>query len=183
MECRHIFSNGKRCRCRALDTHVFCLHHAPQPRPRTLRPRNANLGTWRQIQIHLATLSREEIPAAILTLLSSLLEDGPRSPSDRTAGALLRALVRTCGKVPFALPTDPAPERDWAFDLSQSMDRVCDIIRRNKQFDALESLGLLPSLQTAPSSHPNLSTSSPLPNSTRMNNHPAPLVEKRGLSR
>ena len=132
MECRHIFPNGQRCRCRAVDTHVFCHHHAPQPRPRTLRPRGAALDTWREVKIHLAALAPNEVPAAILTLLSALLEDGPRTLSDRSAGALLRALLRRSGSVPFTLPTDPAPQPDFAFVLSQSIDRVCAIIKRNK---------------------------------------------------
>ncbi len=143
MECRHIFPNGKRCRCRAVDTHVFCHHHAPQPRPRTLRPRCTGLDTWREVKIHLATLAPDEIPAAILTLLSALLEDGPRTLSDRNAGALLRALVRRVGSVPFTLPTDPAPQPDFAFDLSQSIDRVCEIVQRNRQRACTESAGLL----------------------------------------
>jgi hypothetical protein len=130
MECRHLFPNGKRCRCRAVDAHVFCRHHAPQPRPRTLRPRGADLGTWRQIQIHLATLTPGEVPGAILTILSALLEEGPRSPSDHTTGVLLRALVRRIGSVPFTLPTDPAPEPDFAFQFSQSLDRLVEIIQR-----------------------------------------------------
>ncbi len=142
MECRHIFPNGKRCRCRAVDTHVFCYHHAPQPRPRTLRPRCTGLATWRDVKIHLATLASDEVPAAILTLLSALLEDGPRTLSDRSAGALLRALVRRVGSVPFTLPSDPAPQPDFAFDLSQSIDRVCDIIQRNQQSACLESAPL-----------------------------------------
>jgi hypothetical protein len=150
MECRHIFPNGKRCRCLAVATHVFCHHHAPQPRPRTLRPRGAALGTWREVKIHLATLAPNEIPAAILTLLSALLEDGPSTLSDRNAGALLRALVRRLGSVPFPLPTDPAPQPDFAFDLSQSIDRVCEIIQRNQQRASLESAGLLTHLQTRP---------------------------------
>jgi hypothetical protein len=132
MECRHIFPNGKRCRCRAVNTHLFCRYHAPQPRPRTLRPHRAGLGSWRSIKIHLATLSRSEVPAATLTLLSALLEDGPRTLSDRRAGALLRALMRRIGSVPFSLPDDPAPEPDWAFEFSRSIERVFEIIDRTK---------------------------------------------------
>jgi len=175
MECRHIFPNGKRCRCLAVKTHVFCLHHAPQPRPRTLRPRGAGLGSWRDIQIHLATLARDEVPAAILTLLSALLEDGPRSPSDRNAGALLRALVRRTGSVPFTLPTDPAPEPDYAFDLSRSIDRVLEIYERNKRNKVRPAPPTAPLTPrpTALPPQPNLSTRSPWLNSSRISRPPA----------
>ncbi len=167
MECRHIFPNGKRCRCLAVKTHVFCLHHAPQPRPRTLRPRGAGLGSWRDIQIHLATLARDEVPPAILTLLSALLEDGPRSPSDRNTGALLRALVRRFGSVPFSLPTDPAPEPDYAFDLSRSIDRVLEIYERNKRDNRNKAR---PAPPAVPLTSPAISASAitPLVNPTPM---------------
>jgi len=130
MECRHFFPNGQRCRCCAVPTHVFCRHHAPLPRPRTLRPRGSGLATWRDVKIHLATLAPAEIPAAILTLLSALLEDGTRTPSDRNAGALLRALLRRLGSVPFTLPTDPQPAPDFTFEFSQSIDRLAAILQR-----------------------------------------------------
>src|SRR5580698_1073763 len=110
MECRHVFSNGKRCRCAATPAHVFCRQHAPQPRVPTLRSRA------------LPTLDRAEIPPAILYLLSTLLEQD--RISDRNAGALLRALLRRFGSVPFTLADDPAPEPDSAFALPQSIDRL-----------------------------------------------------------
>jgi hypothetical protein len=130
MECRFTFPNGKKCRCGATPSHVFCRHHAPQPRVPTLRNRNTPFRTWLDLRRALATLDRSEIPPAILYLLSALLEDGPRGISDHHAGLLLRALVRRFGSVPFTLPDDPAPEPDYAFALSQSIDRVTDILRR-----------------------------------------------------
>ncbi len=51
--------------------------------------------------------------------------------SDSSAGTLLRALVRSFGSVPFTLLDDPPPEPDYAFTLSQSLDRVADILLRN----------------------------------------------------
>ena len=133
MECRHIFPDGRRCRCSAVATHVFCRYHVPHPRPRTLRPRSLGLGSWRRVKIYLATLDRSEVPGAILTLLSALLVDGPRSPSDRTAGAILRALVRQHGSVPFTLPTDPEPEPDWAWDFSRSLDQLREVLEINQR--------------------------------------------------
>ena len=115
MECRHIFPNGKRCRCLAIETHVFCLHHAPQPRPRTLRPRGVRLGSWRDIQIHLATLTRDEVPAAILTLLSALLVDGPGTPSDRKAGTLLPRSRSPRSVGPVHPPHRPRPRARLRF--------------------------------------------------------------------
>ncbi|HEY1499374.1 MAG TPA: hypothetical protein VGF88_07340 [Acidobacteriaceae bacterium] len=131
MECRFLFANGKRCRCRAVTNHVFCHHHAPQPRPRTLRPRGSGFRTWQDLRRHLVTLAPEEIPGSILTVLSALLKDGPGGISDRNAGILLRTLVRRAGSVPFTLPDDPEPEPDYAFALSQSIDRVTAIVQRH----------------------------------------------------
>lgn len=183
MECRHIFSDGKRCRCAAVPTHVFCRHHAPQPRPRTLRPRGAGLLSWRDIRIHLATLSRDEVPSAILTLLSALLEDGSRSPSDRNAGALLRALVRRFGSVPFSLPTDPAPEPDATLELARSLDRICAIIGRNqrRQVCSAPRAAQLPHPPTQHFSPRRLSTQPPWINSSRISGPPA-CFSKKGRS-
>ena len=136
MECRFIFPNGKRCRCRATTSHVFCRHHAPQPRVPTLRNRDTPFRTWLDLRRALATLDRAEIPPAILFLLSALLEDGPRGISDHHAGLLLRALVRRFGSVPFTLPDDPAPEPDFALVLSQSIEGVLDILRRQSRYSA-----------------------------------------------
>jgi|HubBroStandDraft_4_1064222.scaffolds.fasta_scaffold30941_1 hypothetical protein len=128
MECRHVFSNGKRCRCAATPAHVFCRQHAPQPRVPTLRNRATPFRNWLDLRRALPTLDRAEIPPAILYLLSTLLEQD--RISDRNAGALLRALLRRFGSVPFTLADDPAPEPDSAFALSQSIDRLMEIIRR-----------------------------------------------------
>jgi hypothetical protein len=38
--------------------------------------------------------------------------------------------VRRAGSVPFTLPDDPEPEPDFAFALSQSLDRVAAILQR-----------------------------------------------------
>lgn len=130
MECRHIFPNGKRCRCRATTSHVFCRHHAPQPRVPTLRNREAPFRSWLDLRRALPTLDSSEIPPAILYVLSALLEENPRPISDRSAGVLLRALLRRSGSVPFTLPDDPEPQPDPAFALSQSIDRVTAILRR-----------------------------------------------------
>jgi len=131
MECRFIFPNGKRCRCRATASHVFCLNHAPQPRVPTLRKRATPFPHWLDLRRHLATLDRDEIPPAILLVLNALLEDGSRGISDHHAAVLLRALLRRYGSVPFTLPDDPAPEPDYSFVLAQSIDRVTEIILRN----------------------------------------------------
>jgi len=131
MECRFTFPNGKRCRCRATTSHVFCSRHAPQPRVPTLRNRKTPFRTWLDLRRALPTLDRDEIRPAILFVLSSLLEEGPGRISDSSAGTLLRALVRSFGSVPFTLLDDPPPEPDYAFTLSQSLDRVADIILRN----------------------------------------------------
>ena len=136
MECRFTFPNGNRCRCRATTSHVFCRHHAPQPQVPTLRNRNTPFRTWLDLRRALATLDRDEIPPAILFLLSALLEDGPRGISDHHAGLLLRALVRRFGSVPFTLPDDPAPEPDSALALSQSIEGVLDILRRHSRYTA-----------------------------------------------
>ncbi len=136
MECRHIFSNGQRCRCRATDRHVFCRQHAPQPRVPTLRNCAIPFRRWIDLRRALPTLDRAEIPPAILFVLDTLLQEGPRGISDRSAGALLRALLRRFGQVPFTLPDDPVPEPDYAFTLSQSMDRLTDLIRRYTGYPA-----------------------------------------------
>jgi hypothetical protein len=39
--------------------------------------------------------------------------------------------VRRAGSVPFTLPDDPEPEPDYAFALSQSIDRVTAIVQRH----------------------------------------------------
>ncbi|HEX4308635.1 MAG TPA: hypothetical protein VHZ25_01340 [Acidobacteriaceae bacterium] len=129
MECRQFFTNGTRCRCRATAGHVFCRHHAPQPRPFTRRPRNKRFGHWRDVERNLATLDFPEMPATILLVLDSLFEIGPLGISDRKAGYLLRALLRRLGSIPFRLPDDPEPQPDPAFALSQSIDRMAEIIR------------------------------------------------------
>ena len=133
MECRFIFPTGKRCRCRATPSHVFCRHHAPQPRARTLRPPTAGFPRWIDVRRYLAVVPPEQIPAAILCILSALLEDGSRSISDTHAGTLLRALLRRNGSVPFALPEDPAPQPDFAQQFSESLDRVAAIVERHTE--------------------------------------------------
>ena len=129
MECRHIFPNGQRCRCRATTTHVFCCQHAPQPRVPTLRNREVPFRDWLDLRRAVPTLDPAEISPAILCVLSALLEEGPRPISDRSAGILPRALVRRFGSVPLTLPDDPAPEPDSSLALSQSIDRIEQIIR------------------------------------------------------
>ncbi len=129
MECRFTFANGKRCRCRATTSHVYCRQHAPQPRVPTLRNRATPFRHWLDLRRALPTLDRSEIPPAILFVLSALLEDG--CISDRNAGILLRALLRSFGSVPFTLPGDPAPEPDFAFAFSQSLDRLSAIMQRH----------------------------------------------------
>ncbi len=130
MECRFTYPNGKRCRCRATAGHVFCRQHAPQPPVPTLRNRATPFRTWQAVRRHLATLDRAEIPPSILLVLNALLKEGPSGISDRGAGELLRALVRRFGGVPFTLPDDPEPEPDYNFMLSESIDRVAEIIIR-----------------------------------------------------
>ncbi len=100
MECRFIFPNGKRCRCRATASHVFCRQHAPQPRVRTLRNRATPFRTWRSVRRYLATLDRAEIPPSVLLVLSTLLRrsscDGRRPwcrPQQPRAGFRLRPKV------------------------------------------------------------------------------------------
>jgi hypothetical protein len=124
MECRFVYPNGQHCRLRATTSHVFCRQHAPQPRVPTLRNRATPFRRWIDIRRALPTLDAAEIPAALLYVLSALLEEGPRPISDASAGMLLRALLRRLGSVPFHLPDDPAPEPDPSFALSQSIDRL-----------------------------------------------------------
>jgi hypothetical protein len=131
MECRFRYPDGQRCRCRATDQHVFCRHHAPQPRVPTLRNRAVPFRRWLDLRRALPTLDPAEIPPAILYVLSLLLQENPTRISDRNAGELLRALVRRCGSIPFTLPGDPAPEPDPAYAFSQSMDRLTAILRRH----------------------------------------------------
>jgi hypothetical protein len=131
MECRFRYPDGQRCRCRATDRHVFCRHHAPQPRVPTLRNRAVPFRRWVDLRRALPTLDPAEIPPAILYVLSLLLEEAPIRISDRHAGELLRALVRRHGSIPFTLSDDPAPEPDPAYAFSQSMDRITAIIRRH----------------------------------------------------
>jgi len=131
MECRFIFPTGKRCRCRATPSHVFCRHHAPQPRPRTLRPPTAGFHPLIDVRRNLAVVTPQQIPAAILCILSALLEDGSHGISDVHAGTLLRSLLRRNGSVPFILPGDPAPQPDFAQQFSESLDRVAAIIERH----------------------------------------------------
>jgi hypothetical protein len=121
MECRFTFPNGKRCRCRATPSHVFCRQHAPQahlPRPRPLQPQNAGAGTsfrnWRDLERNLITLEPEELAAEAFYILDALLNDGPRGISERNAGRLLRAILSRLGFVPFCLPDDPADEPEPA---------------------------------------------------------------------
>jgi hypothetical protein len=130
MECRHRFPNGKRCRCRATADHVFCQHHAPHPPVPTLRNREVPFSNWLDLRRALPTLERAEIPPAILYVLSALLEEHPRPISDRSAGVLLRDLLRRFGSVPFTLPDDPAPEPDVAYSLWQSVDHLTQILHR-----------------------------------------------------
>ena len=130
MECRVVYPDGQRCRCRATDRHVFCRHHAPQPRVPTLRNRAVPSRRWIDLRRALPTLDPAEIPPAILYILSLLLEESPSRISDRNAGELLRALLRRCASVPFTLPGDPAPQPDPAWALAQSIDRITAILRR-----------------------------------------------------
>jgi hypothetical protein len=130
MECRFIYPNGQHCRCRATTGHVYCRQHAPQPRVPTLRNRATPFRRWIEVRRALPTLDRSEIRPAVLFVLSALLEENPRPISDRRAGELLRALLRRFGSVPFGLADDPPPEPDSAFELSQSIDRLVEIIRR-----------------------------------------------------
>ena len=37
MECRFIFPNGNKCRCRATTGHVLCRHNPPHPTVPTRR--------------------------------------------------------------------------------------------------------------------------------------------------
>jgi len=129
MECRHTFPDGRRCRCRATASHVFCRQHAPQPRVPTLRNRDVPFRRWIDLRRVLPTLDRAEIPGAILFVLGLLLQEGPRIISDANAGVLLRHLLRRFGSVPFTLPGDPAPEPDPAYAYSTSLDRLDESIR------------------------------------------------------
>lgn len=131
MECRHIYPDGQRCRCRATASHVFCRQHAPQPRVPTLRNRVTPFRRWIELRRALPNLDRAEIRPAILWVLSLLLQEGPRTISDANAGVLLRYLVRTWGSVPFGLADDPAPAPDSALALSRSIDRLMTILRRH----------------------------------------------------
>lgn len=130
MECRFVYPDGQHCRCAATDRHVFCRHHAPQPRVPTLRNRAVPFRTWIDLRRALPTLDREEIPPAVLFLLSLLLQETPRRITDRNAGELLRWMLRRYGSAPFTLPDDPPRQPDPAYALSQALDRVADIIRR-----------------------------------------------------
>ena len=136
MECRFVYPEGQRCRCRATDRHVFCRQHAPQPRVPTLRNRTIPFRSWIDLRRALPTLDRAEISPAILFVLDALLREGSLGISDRNAGLLLRALLRRHGSVPFTLPDDPAPEPDSALAFSQSLDRLTDFIRRHSSYPA-----------------------------------------------
>jgi hypothetical protein len=115
MVCRFIFPSGKRCRCSATPSHVFCQHHAPQPPVpgRHSRPLPAAAGSsfrnWRDLERNIITLEPGEIPAEALFILCALLSDGPSGISDVNAGRLLRALLRRLGTVPFSVNGDPEP--------------------------------------------------------------------------
>jgi hypothetical protein len=141
MECRFLYPDGQRCRCRATNRHVFCRQHAPQPRIPTLRNRAVPFRRWLDLRRALPTLDRAEVPPAILFVLSLLLED-PCRISDRNAGELLRVLLRRFGEVPFTLPDDPAPEPDPAYAFSQSMDRITAIVRRHCDLAAAHPIQL-----------------------------------------
>jgi hypothetical protein len=153
MECRFIFPDGKRCRCRATPSHVFCRQHAPQSqtsRPRTLHPESAaaagsSFRNWRDLERNIVTLEPEELAAEAFYILDALLKDGPHGISDRNAGRILRALLRRLGSVPFCLPDDildepvanlpaaPRPVAAYPVD-PEAFERMLSLLERYAPF-------------------------------------------------
>jgi hypothetical protein len=174
MECRFIYPNGQHCRCRATTSHVYCRQHAPQPRVPTLRNRATPFRRWIDVRRALPTLDRSEIRPAVLFILSALLEEGPRPISDRRAGEILRALLRRFGSVPFGLADDPPPEPDSAFELSQSIDRLCEIIQRRSASLLADGIKLPISQSPLPRMSSAMSSRSPV------ESRPIPHLHPRG---
>jgi hypothetical protein len=144
MECRFTFPNGKRCRCRATPSHVFCRQHAPQSpllaaRPRQNQSSSTSAGTlffnWRELERNLITLEPREIAAEALYILNALLTDGSRGISDSNAGRLLRALLRRLGTVPFTLLNDPTPPPVPGYPVDpEAFERMMSILIRYAPF-------------------------------------------------
>lgn len=114
-ECTFILPSGKKCRCMASRNHKFCRHHgAPQrPRPATGEKPWSRVACWRDLGRALPGFPKEEIPTELLYILESLLHG---MISDRTAGRILRGLLKRCGDVPLMSKPEAGDLNTSVFD-------------------------------------------------------------------
>jgi len=196
MECRFTFPNGKRCRCRATPSHVFCRQHAPQahlPRPRPLQPRSTGAGTsfrnWRDLERNLITLEPEELAAEAAYILDALLIDGPHGISDTNAGRLLRALLRRLGIVPFRLLDDPTPPQINGYPVDpEAFERMLSLLDRYAPvlppYEFMDETSEFPDeIADQDWNESGDNQRYPYPNPSRINTRPALLPPPGGIGR
>jgi hypothetical protein len=106
-ECTFTLPTGRKCRCMATRGFAFCRHHGAPGRPRVPRHERewSRLSCWRNLSRAYQEEPVEELPARMLFLLQSLLQD---EVSDRFAGRSLRILLKRFNGIPFIV----APEFD-----------------------------------------------------------------------
>lgn len=107
-ECAFTLPTGKKCRCMATKNHNYCRHHGA---PASRKPRRdpdawCRRAAWRDLGRGAASMPRKEAVLQALNVLDALREN---RIADRTAGRLLRALLRGWDELPLM----PTPKSGW----------------------------------------------------------------------
>lgn len=150
-ECTYLLPNGKKCRCVATRGHAFCRHHGTHPVPARKARTESRKERWRMMSLQIHELPFEQLSPAIDRVMTALCCDGYHGISDRTAGALLRAILYRFEQLapkpqPATIAKEdmPFPEMVAAITREQGLDEktIQKLMKQLEQSGAQTGFGL-----------------------------------------